>query len=125
MEFSRPEYWSGLPFPSPWDLPNPGIKPTSLMSPALAGNLYHCATWEVQCGVCIHTHTHIYIHIYNVLLLSGDLIQYDRWVAYKQQKFITHSLGDWESEIREPGWMGEDPLPGCRLLIVSSHGRES
>ena len=27
MEFSRQEYWSGLPFPSPGDLPNPGIKP--------------------------------------------------------------------------------------------------
>ena len=29
MKFSRPEYWSGLPFPSPGDLPNPGIKPRS------------------------------------------------------------------------------------------------
>ena len=29
MEFSRPEYWSGLPFPSPGDLPNPRIKPGS------------------------------------------------------------------------------------------------
>ena len=29
MEFSRPEYWSGEPFPSPGDLPNPGIKPRS------------------------------------------------------------------------------------------------
>ena len=29
MEFSRPEYWSGRPFPSPGDLPNPEIKPTS------------------------------------------------------------------------------------------------
>ena len=27
MKFSRQEYWSGLPFPSPGDLPNPGIKP--------------------------------------------------------------------------------------------------
>ena len=27
MEFSRPEYWSGKPFPSPGDLPNPGIEP--------------------------------------------------------------------------------------------------
>ena len=27
MEFSRPEYWSGLPFPSPGDLPDPGIEP--------------------------------------------------------------------------------------------------
>ena len=34
MEFSRQEYWSGLPFPSPGDLSDPGIKP---MSPALAG----------------------------------------------------------------------------------------
>ena len=29
MEFSRPEYWSGLPFPSPGNLPNPGIEPRS------------------------------------------------------------------------------------------------
>ena len=29
MEFSRQEYWSGLPFPSSWDLPNPGIQPWS------------------------------------------------------------------------------------------------
>ena len=29
MEFPRPEYWSGWPFPSPGDLPNPGIEPRS------------------------------------------------------------------------------------------------
>ena len=29
MEFSRQEYWSGLPFPSPGDIPNPGIEPGS------------------------------------------------------------------------------------------------
>ena len=34
MEFSRQEYWSGLPFPPPGDLPDPGIKPVSA---ALAG----------------------------------------------------------------------------------------
>ena len=33
MGFSRQEYWSGLPFPSPWDLPNPGIQPASPASP--------------------------------------------------------------------------------------------
>ena len=37
MEFSRPEYWSRLPFPNPGNLPNPGKKPISLASPALAG----------------------------------------------------------------------------------------
>ena len=37
MEFSRYEYWSGLPFPLPEDLPNTGIELASLASPALAG----------------------------------------------------------------------------------------
>ena len=35
MGFSRQAYWSGWPFPSPGDLPNPGIEPTYLMSPPL------------------------------------------------------------------------------------------
>ena len=37
MWFSRQEYWSGLPFPSPEDLPDPGMEPAS---PALTGSLY-------------------------------------------------------------------------------------
>ena len=47
MEFSRQEYWSGLPCPPPGDLPDPGIKPVSLMSPALAAGFFtNSATWE-------------------------------------------------------------------------------
>ena len=46
-EFSRQEYWSGLPFPSPGDLPDSEIKPVSLKSPALAGRFFtNSATWE-------------------------------------------------------------------------------
>ena len=41
MGFSRQEYWSELPCPSPGGLPDPGIEPVSLMHPALAGVLYH------------------------------------------------------------------------------------
>ena len=49
MGFSRQEYWSGLPCPSPGDLPDPGIKPMSLMSPALAGGFFTTsATWEAS-----------------------------------------------------------------------------
>ena len=40
MKFSREEYWSGLSFPTTGDLPYPGIKPTSLVSPALAGRSF-------------------------------------------------------------------------------------
>ena len=52
MELSRQEYWSRLPFLSPGDLPNPGIEPISLMSPALAGGFFTSrATWEVICFI--------------------------------------------------------------------------
>ena len=49
MGFSRQGYWSGLPCPSPEDLPNPGIEPASLMSPTLAGRFFTTsAIWEVH-----------------------------------------------------------------------------
>ena len=49
MGFSRQEYWSGLPFPSPQGLPEPGIEPASLTSPALAGRFFTTsATWEAH-----------------------------------------------------------------------------
>ena len=40
MEFFRQEYWSGLPFPIPEDHPDPGMKPTSPVSPALEGRFF-------------------------------------------------------------------------------------
>ena len=40
LGFSRQEYWSGLPLPPPGDLPDAQIKPTSLVSPALAGRFF-------------------------------------------------------------------------------------
>ena len=47
--FSRQEYWSGLAWPSPGDLPNPGMEPVSLLSLALAGGfLTTSATWETS-----------------------------------------------------------------------------
>ena len=47
MRFSRQESWSGLPGLPSGDLPNPGIKPASLASPALAGRFFTAgATWE-------------------------------------------------------------------------------
>ena len=49
MEFSKQEYWDGLPFPSLGDLPDPGIQLAFLMSPALAGSFFTTsATWEAQ-----------------------------------------------------------------------------
>ena len=54
MELSRQEYWSGLMFPPPGDLPNPAIEPASLMSPELAGGFFtSSATWEVLSLLCL------------------------------------------------------------------------
>ena len=44
MRFPRQEYWSGLPFPSPGDLPDPGIEPASPVSPA----------WQADCLLLSH-----------------------------------------------------------------------
>ena len=53
MGFPRQEYWSGLPFPSPEDLPDPGIEPTSPAPPTLAGRFFTISTtWEALVAVC-------------------------------------------------------------------------
>ena len=47
MGVPRQEYWSGLPCPTPGDLPNPGTELMSLVSPALAGEFFTThAPWE-------------------------------------------------------------------------------
>ena len=56
--FSRQEYWSGLPFPSPRDLPNVGIKPGS---PALQAD---SLLSELIYNLYVHTHTHTHTHRY-------------------------------------------------------------
>ena len=50
--FSRQEHWSGLPFPSPGDLPNSGIEP---VSPALQADFYSLSHQRTaQKGACMH-----------------------------------------------------------------------
>ena len=44
MRFSRQEYWGGLPFPTPGDLPNSGMEPMSLAPLALAGRFFTTST---------------------------------------------------------------------------------
>ena len=59
MGLSKQEYWSGLPCPPPGDLPDPGIKPTSPTSPALAGRFFTTSTtWEAL----ISTYSNAYFY---------------------------------------------------------------
>ena len=61
--FSRQEYRSGLPFPSPGDFPHPGVEPASLVSPALAGRVF---TAEPPGKPCFGPGVHRYPHGHHV-----------------------------------------------------------
>ena len=65
MGFSRQEYWSGLSFPSPGDLHNPGIEPVSL---ALSGRF---STTE-PAGKSPYTHTHTHTHTHTEKFISSE-----------------------------------------------------
>ena len=70
MGFSRQEYWSGLAFPSPGDLPNLGIEPVSLMSQcqrASAGSFFTTSiTWEAHS--CARKADTVMCHLFDLKL---------------------------------------------------------
>ena len=70
MGFPRQEYWSGLPFPSPGDLPDSGIEPMSLKSPALVGGFFTIsATWEDLEGIMLSEISQTQIDKYYMIAL--------------------------------------------------------
>ena len=88
MGFSRQEYWSGFPCPSPGYLPDPGIKPESLVSPASAGGFFTTsATWEALTSM----HSIIYVHqlrCYCIPLLSNSYVGLSRSKTLQKRKNI-------------------------------------
>ena len=109
MRLSQQEYWSGLSFPPPEDLPNPGIKPVSLVASALQadslplsrlGSPRHQAKCGLQTSLStslaragVHTHTHTHTHTEWVALTttlkSSSIIipnQKTRKLCYKDIK---------------------------------------
>ena len=66
MGFPRQEYWSGLPFLPPGDLPNPEIEPTSPVSPGLAGRFFTAEPPGREASVCVYVcvyHMFLSIHL--------------------------------------------------------------
>ena len=101
MGFLKQKYWSGLPCSAPGDLPNPGIKPVSLISPALAGGLFIISTtWEaLQLTTSIYNWVKAvplinYISEHSkvaFLIKTRSEINSNTWLNLKRNS-ITHSL---------------------------------
>ena len=89
--FSRQEYWSGLPCPSPGDLPDPGIEPTSLTSSALAVRPFTTSTtWEAL----------VIAYEYILLQIRSDQISHS---------VVSDSLRPHESQHARPPWPSPTP----------------
>ena len=81
MEFSRQEYWSGLPFPSPGDLPNPGIEPRS---PTLQADTLPSEP-PGNTSICVHQIECIFRRYYSILCASFS------W-EYQKEKYCRNAL---------------------------------
>ena len=70
MEFSRQEYWSGVPFPSPGDLPDSGTEPMCLMSLALAGRFLTTVLPGKPRSCCYLCLNQLFFHLVSTSKLS-------------------------------------------------------
>ena len=87
MGFSKQEYWSGLLYPPPWALPDPGIEPRSLMPPAMAGRfLTTSTTWEAPLNV----HIPIYVYAFEDRSDPGDQRARFCWIVSPFLPFLTY-----------------------------------
>ena len=86
MGVSMQEYWNGLPFPIPGDLPNPGIELTSLEFPALADRFFTTsATWGWTIWVWAHWNHSFDMHLTYlgpIFWVSSGLTSSHRWLWY-------------------------------------------
>ena len=95
MGFSRQEYWSGLPCPPPGDVPDPGIKPVSLMSPALADRFFTTRASRETLSLLFGIHKHMTLF----KVLRQPARKKSAWVyftnAFKMIWFWSRPLGLW------------------------------
>ena len=113
MGFSRQEYWSRLPFPSPGDLPNPGIEPTSL---ALAGGFFttepsgkpvcvYVCVYVCVCAYCVCVYEYVSMCGYVCLCVYVCVCVWGASLVAQTIKNLSAMQETWDQFL---GW--EDPL---------------
>ena len=140
--FSRQEYWSALPFPSPGRLPDPGIETASLVSPALAGGFFTTsATWwngrdscHSKCGFPPRSTWNHHLETCQKCRLTGWRTHYPKiWNLGILRCFLAR--GAWESSrngkvtltfplthlpwTQNPHVRDDFPMPGAKRVLVS------
>ena len=87
LGFSRQEYCSGLPFPPPGDLPDPGMEPMSLASPALSDGVFTTSTtWEVPGSMLAECYTYILSSQAEVLKIARAFLAAVITGCFKREK---------------------------------------
>ena len=111
--FSRQEYWSGLPCPPPGYLPNTGIEPESLTSPALAGRIFTTSTtWESHVCPFWFLKIHTPFHHLQGLTTSGS--------AYLFQVLLRTNVSPYPARLALPGSRSLSLLPPSPPTISTS-----
>ena len=89
IRFSRQEYWNGLPYPVPGDLPDPGIKPVSLTSPALSDRFFTTSiTWEAHGFVIYDLY---YVEVWSLNNHSVANFYHHKWTLnYVKKNFCSY-----------------------------------
>ena len=91
--FSKQETWNGLPFPSPGDLSNLGIEPTS---PALAGRFFTTSTiWEAQRSIIYLNFFSTFTNIHPAIFAKSKLFLI-RFFSWFKKKTTGKSLSSWK-----------------------------
>ena len=93
MGFSRQEYWSGLPCPPPGDLPDPGVKPMSPVSPALQADSLPLSHQGSPCVYrFIYIHIFLHVNIYFILLIIFIYTHTHTHMHFPGGHMVTQSL---------------------------------
>ena len=120
---SRQEYCSGLPFPSPGDLPQPEIKPVSLVSPELADDSLPIE----PLGKPPYIEWHLFIFYSNILLAFANLISPRYMVCSMKSGPILRNTRGWSPTAKAPQTSHQVPygsLSRCTSLLPPGGGEE-